>query len=481
MRTLLLWPAFEEGYSRYPPLGIAYIAAVLRENGFPVEIVDAAKYTNHEEFEIELGEKRPEILGISVPSVYYDKALEAARIAKKTLPHVTVVFGGAHPTVLPEETLKNPEVDVVVFGEGEYKFLNLLKAMQGKTGVDKVKGIYYKAGDQIVKTPDEKYIDNLDVLPFPARDLLSMNEYVHLAPTLPLPYPSTSIVPSRGCYGNCRFCQPSLRKLFGRGIRYRSPGNVVDEMILLRDKYGAKGFFFADDEPTLDKNWMLALCGEINRRELKVMWICPSRVDTVDLEMLNAMRKAGCIQVGFGVESGSQKILNYYRKGVKVEQIAPAFRMCNQVGVVARANIMIGAPLETEEDVWETIRLLGRIRPDLIAVSVTTPIVGTDLFVDAREKNLLRKNSLSGYNRFDIGTMKRALSDLEIKRMIREIVRVYRRGIMKVILNPINLYRRKHLFYYILVHWFTMIRNPQVLIEDVSYYLNYANKERGGD
>ena len=478
MRTLLLWPAFGEEYSKYPPLGIAYIAAVLRENDFSVEIIDAAKYGNNKEFEIELREKSPDVLGISVPSVYYEKALEAARIAKKALPHVTVVFGGPHPTVLPEETLKNPEVDIVVYGEGEIKFLNLLKAIQEKTGINRVKGIYYKVDGEILKTPDDEYISNLDSIPFPARDLLPMKEYLRQAPTLPLPYPSTSIVPSRGCYGNCRFCQPSLRKLFGRGIRYRSLKNVVDEIVFLKDRYKVKGLFFADDEPTWAKEWMMAFCEEIKRRKVKIKWICPSRVDTIDREMLTAMKEAGCIQIGFGVESGSRRVLRYYRKGVKPEQIAPVFAMCNQIGIIARANIMIGAPSETGEDVQDTIRLIERIKPDLIAISVTTPIVGTDLFFDAKEKNLLRIESLSGYNRFDIGTMKRELSDLEIKHWIKRMVRTYRREIMKIILNPISLYRRRHLFYHVFVHWFTMLQNPLGLIKDISYYLNYANKER---
>ena len=480
MKTLLLWPAFREEYTKYPPLGIAYLAAVLRENDFPVEIVDAAGYTDYEEFEVKLRENRPDILGISVLSVHYDKALEAARIAKKVLPHIMIVFGGAHPTALPELTLKNPEVDIVVFGEGEWKFLDLVLALQKETGLDRVNGIYYKVDGEIIKTADRELEDNLDLIPFPARDLFSMNEYLRRSPTLPLPYPATSIIPSRGCYGNCRFCQPTLRKLFGRKIRYRSPKNVVDEIVHLKEKYSLKGLFFADDEPTWGKKWMLELCEEICKRQVEIAWICASRVDTVDLELLSAMKRAGCIGVGFGVESGSQKVLNYYRKGVRVAQIAPAFELCEQVGIVARANIMIGAPFETKQDVQETIQMLEKVRPDLIAISATTPTVGTDLFADASEKHLLRKESLSGYDRLNIDTMKRELSDLEIKQMIGDIVRVYKRGIMKIVINPLDLYRRKHFFYHVFMHWFTMIRNPSVLMKDISYYLNYAKKERVG-
>ena len=218
---------------------------------------------------------------------------------------------------------------------------------------------------------------------------------------------------------------------------------------------------------------VLELCEEIVRRKVEIAWICASRVDTVDLELLRTMKKAGCIQIGFGVESGSQKILNYYRKGLKKERIAPAFRMCQEVGIIARANIMIGAPHETTADVQETISLLRKIKPDLIAVSVTTPIPGTDLFTDANEKGILRKGVLGVYDRFYIDTMKRALSDSEIKKLIRKIVRAYLYEIAVLLLNPFELYKRRHLFYRILVHWGTLLKNPQALVKDIVYYLHY--------
>ncbi len=477
LKTVLLWPAFNEDYSRYPPLGVAYLAAVLRQHGFPVEIIDGARYANPAEFEADLQASRPDVLGVSVPSIYYDKAITAARASKRILPEVPIVFGGALPTALPEEVLANSEVDVVVFGEGEIKLLNLIRAWHEGTGIDQVKGIYYKSDGTVTKTADEGYIEDLDVIPFPARDLLPMREYLRLSPTLPLPYPATSIVPTRGCFGNCRFCQPTLKKLFGRRIRYRSPRNVVDEIVHLRDTYRLSGIYFADDEPTWGRDWMLELCDEMVQREVRVSWMCPSRVDTVDLPLLQSMKKAGCIQVGFGVESGSQRILNYYRKGVKAGQVPAAFEMCREAGIIARMNIMIGAPTETKEDVQETIRMLKKVRPDLIAVSVTTPTVGSDLFSDATEEGLLRKESLSQYNRFDISTMRRELSDAEIRLLIKETVRTYMGGIAKVILNPVHLYRRRYLFYYVFMHWFTMIRNPLGLVRDVSYYLRYARKE----
>jgi radical SAM superfamily enzyme YgiQ (UPF0313 family) len=194
--------------------------------------------------------------------------------------------------------------------------------------------------------------------------------------------------------------------------------------------------------------------------------------------MLKAMKKAGCIQVSFGVESGSQTTLNYYRKGVKVEKIAPAFEMCNKAGIIARANIMVGAPCDTRETMQETLDMLKVIKPDFVYTAPTTPAVGTDLFFDAKEKNLLRKDSLSHYDRLDISTMKRQLSDSEVREYLGRVVRTYKKGIYSIIINPIQLYKRKHLFYRIFMHWLTMMKRPDVLFRDIMYYITYANKER---
>jgi len=477
MRTLLLFPAFGEPYSRYPPLGIAYLAAVLRANQYQVEVIEAAKYKTIEEYAHELAEKAPHVLGISVLSVHYEKALVAARVAKQVLPDLVIVFGGAHPTALPNECLKNPEVDIVVVGEGERTFLRLVEAIAEGRELESIPGICFRGDTGIVHTREAAFIERLDSLPFPARDMLPMREHLRQAPTLPLPYPSTSIMPSRGCFGNCRFCQPMLRKLFGRKMRYRSPANVVDEIAELKAKYKIRGLSFADDEPTWNREWMIEFCEEMIRRQVKVRWICPSRVDTVDREALKLMRRAGCIQVGFGVETGSQRILDYYRKGTRVEQVPKAFEMCREAGIITRANIMVGAPDETAEDVQETITLIQEVKPDLVATSVTTPIVGSDLFSFAQENQLLRKVPLSAYNRFDIATMKRHLSDEEIRRFIQKIVRVYWRSILMDLATPLGLIRRKPLLHNVLMHWITMISNPVVLARDVLYHLRYARKE----
>jgi radical SAM superfamily enzyme YgiQ (UPF0313 family) len=475
---LLLFPSFHEPHNRYPPLGLAYLAAALRDRGHSVRIRDAAEYLSIDEFRAELMSSTPRILGISVLSVHYEKALAAAKIAKQIDPQIIIVFGGAHPTAVPLDCAQQPEIDYIVTGEGEEIFPLLVEALQGDHDISGIPGIVYRQNQDIKVQERVNFISSLDDVPLPARDLLSMGKYLHKAPTLPLPYPSTSIVPSRGCFGNCRFCQPTLRKLFGRKMRYRRPEKVVDEILRLKQQYGIRGLFFADDEPTWNKVWMEALCQEMIDRKVNIRWICPSRVDTVDLDMLQIMSRAGCIQVGFGVETGSQRVMNYYRKGTRIEQVVQAFELCRQAGIIARANIMIGAPEETAQDVHETIHLIETIKPDLIAVSVTTPIVGTDLFHHAKITGLLRKASLSDYDRFYIGTMKRTLSDDEIRGYIRKIVAAYRKQILQDLRSLRGLSRRKHLLFHSALHWITMLANPRMLFHDISYYLRYDSKEK---
>lgn len=478
MKTLLLFPTFEQSFSRYPPMGIAYLAAVLRQNDLLVDVIDASKYQSFDEFEYELKELRPDILGISVLSVYYEKALQAARIAKRALPNIITVFGGAHPTIFPEKSLSNLEVDIVVFGEGEDKLLDLVTTLNNGGDLSNVRGIFYKSRGEIIKTEEADYIEDMDRLPFPARDLLPMNEYLWLPPTLPLPYPSTSIMASRGCFGNCIYCQPTLRKLYGRKIRYRSPKNVVDEVVHLQDTYKLRGLLFVDDEPTWNNEWMLDFCEEMINRQVKIKWICASRVDTIDQNVIRMMKRAECIGIIFGVETGSQKILNYFRKGTKVEQVRRVFDMCVDEGIIARANIMIGAPNETLEDVQQTISMIENVKPDLIAISVTTPIVGTDLFTVAKNENLLNEIDMSGYNRLNISTMQRTLSDQEIKELIKAAVSTYRKTLIKELLHPSRFIKRRYFLSAILMHWLTMVTNPPGMIRDISYYLNYQNKEK---
>jgi len=484
MKVVLLFPAFGRNYAFQPPLGVAYLGAVLRREQIPVMIIDAAKYTYrngnvYELFKYEISKLKPDIVGLSVPSALSEQAYMAARIAKKVLPNVVTIMGGPHPTAVPEEVIKHEEIDIAVVGEGDFIISDLVRAIENGFSLKKIKGVYYKDNGQVVSTPPQDFCNDLDSLPFPARDMLPMKEYLRQRPLMPTPFPATTMMTSRGCPRNCLFCQPTGRRLFGAGNRKHSIKRVVDEMEFLVKTYKVRGIGFVDDEAANDKERTIALCKEIIRRKLKVKWYCSSRVDLADEEKFRWMKKAGCIQISFGVESGSQKILNYYRKGIKVEQTKRAFKLCRDIGIMARANLMIGAPEDTYETVQETINLVHEIKPDLISTAATTPVVGTDLFENVRNAGLLKKKVLGEIDRFDISTMKRHyLSDNDVRILIQRVVKAYKKELFSSLFNPKMIYKRRVLMLNILNYWWTLLQQPRAFADALKYYLTYEKKER---
>ena len=222
---------------------------------------------------------------------------------------------------MPESLLN--ETDYIVEGEGEVTICELLHSLEGKMDIENVKGIWYKKNGVLKRTPQRPFIQNLDDLPFPARQLLP-KEYMNFG--------HTTISASRGCPFNCSFCQPTLRKLFGPVVRFRSPKNVVDEMEYLKTTFKIKHVKFQDDTFTARKQWVTEVCSEILKRKLKIRWDCNARVNTIDKELLTKMKEAGCTKVEFGVESGSQEILNSLNKGTTIKQIEDAFRYVKKLG-----------------------------------------------------------------------------------------------------------------------------------------------------
>jgi radical SAM superfamily enzyme YgiQ (UPF0313 family) len=259
-------------------------------------------------------------------------------------------------------TLLEAGFDYVIQGEGENVIVDLLA---GKMADQGIRALHYPP------------IADLDSLAFPARDLLPEKYGKRHA---------ASIMASRGCPYNCSFCQPTLRKMFGSRVRKRSVWNVLEEMNQCYSELGIRYFEFFDDTFTADKQWVYRFC-ESFPRDLPsgkdpISWECLTRVNAVDEQLLSAMKAAGCHRITFGVESGCQEILDYYRKGITVEQVKEAFRLCRKVGIHTHALFMLGAPIETESSILETEQLIKEIKPDSIFISITTPLPFTDLWDD---------------------------------------------------------------------------------------------------
>jgi len=361
----------------FNPLGIGYIAAYLLKKNFNVKIQDL---TFSEKINIDNTRK---IYGISMPTPLYNFSMEVIKKIKEKNKNNIVIVGGPHANCLPEELIKNKNIDYVVLGEGEETFFELCKNLINKKQIKKIKGIYYKDKNGIHFTGQRNFIKNLDNLPFPRHDLFSLEKYDENKAIKEM-----LIIASRGCPFNCEFCQPYLRNIFGAKIRYRSPKNVIDEMEHLKKRYNAQIIAFADD--MVNPDYTKKICNEIIKRKLKILWRCQARANLTK-EILKLMKKAGCIGISFGVESGSQKVLDSIQKNLKIKDIKKVFKSCREVGIFTHAFIMIGNSNENMKDVFKTSKLIKEIKPFSIGVAITTPYPKTHLFERLKKENKIPK------------------------------------------------------------------------------------------
>jgi len=378
------YPTRAHQHPPFPPLGLGYLAAVLEKNNFSVDVIDCqALMLTHEGFREEIRKRQPTLVGSTATTRTYKSALQIARIAKEEHPNCITAIGGPHATFWDSEALTEcPQLDAVVRKEGENTLLELVQRIEkGKPYYDVI-GTTCRKGTEIVRNPDRPYIENLDELPFPARhlwplDVLRKYEDVFYLQT------------SRGCVYWCEFC--AAVRMFGRRYRFRSSKNVVDELEFLNKTYNATQFTFCDDAFTVDNPRTEDLCREIKRRGLKIKWNCGTRVDMITKELLLTMRAAGCVSVWFGVESGSQHVLNEMRKGISTEQTIRAIGWVRELGLKPVPNVLIGFPGETEESAWRTIKFAEKISPDEVAFfNIATPLPGTPMFDMVRENRWVR-------------------------------------------------------------------------------------------
>ncbi|MCW4023182.1 MAG: B12-binding domain-containing radical SAM protein [archaeon] len=395
LKTTLVNPPPLKGVYRhqlYLSLGLAYMAAVLEENGYEVTVVDCpAQNMDQEMLKAKLTAIQPEIIGITSMTPTIQSAVLSAQVAKQACPTSTVVLGGPHATFMDKQVLaEEPSVDVIVRGEGEQTLLELAQNSGNVKALDAIQGITFRKGRKSVRNPDRPYIQNLDNLPRPAFKHFDLEKY-RLFGRKMLP-----IITSRGCPSQCAFCTTS--RIFGRPFRARSPKNVVDELEWIRDEHGADAFSFYDDTFTLDRNRAIQICKDIKNRKLGIPWDCQTRVSTVSEEMLKIMRDANCQQVFFGVESGCQTILDAVHKGTSVEQNKKAIKLAKDAGLFVAVSVMVGYPGETREMLEQTIDLLRQAEPDDAYICVATPYPGTELRNIIEEKGWKISNDWKKYD-----------------------------------------------------------------------------------
>lgn len=363
------------------PLGMTYIAAVLREHGYQVSIIDAqALKLSPEQLKAKLEEENPDLVGLSVMSVTLHSALEGARIAKEV--GAKVVFGGPHLSIYPQESVSYPFVDYGIIGEGEYTMLELVRALENDRPLREIKGLVYKEGGKIFSSQGQ-IIKDLDSLPFPARELLPMEKYTSINAI----GRSATLISTRGCPFNCGFC---TNPPFMRFHRVRNPKLVVDEIEELIKDYKAEYIMFYDDVITLRKDHIQGICQEIIRRGLKFLWESPTRLDCLDFELLKLMKRSGCYRLRLGVESGNEEILRLMKKRITLKQVEEAFVLVKKAGIKAFAYFIIGYAHETEETIKQTIEFAKRLNPDGAVFSTTVPYPGAHLYELAQKEGLVR-------------------------------------------------------------------------------------------
>lgn len=394
MKVMLLFPP--KGFTSkdpLPPLGPLYIASILEKEGILVEVVDASlERYRWRDLKVRYLESNPDIVGITTLTEFCFESFKAGQLAKEVLPDCTVVVGGPHSSFCPEDVLTHiPYVDIVLRGEGEYAFLELCKALGSSKNLRKILGISYRDNDRIIHNPPLPLIDDLDRLPFPARHLLPMEKYNFrlFVPGKGL-VPATHMMTSRGCPFRCSFCITS--KLLGKVWRSRSPGNVIREVEDIVENFEINTIWFYDDVFTMSRQRTIEICDLILERKLNINFTCSIRVDTVDKELLTKMKEAGCFKVFFGVESGSQRILDRVcGKKITIEQVRRLSGWLDELGIIKNPGYIISFPGETYQDASKTMELIKEIGGE-VSLSLLKIYPGTKIEDIAKQKGILPKN-----------------------------------------------------------------------------------------
>lgn len=407
MKVLLIEPPFMRLRRRktsFFPIGLGYLAAVLAKHSFDVKIYNAEhsdevfevdndssgpydallgqhKYYKQaladnghlvwREIEATIAAQQPDIIGITSRSAKFPSALKIASIAKQMNPRCQVVLGGPHPTIKPDECITDSNVDLVVRGEGEETFLELCLALEKGQDYGDIAGLTFIRDGRIVHNERRAFIADLDGLPVPARDLV-------LFPATYSEADMGALTTSRGCAYKCGYC--SAASTWTRKVRNNSVENTIEEIKHIVETYGSKTINFWDDSFTVNRKRILKLCQAIIDSKLDILWTCTTRVDLVDDELLASMKRAGCIRIDLGVESGSDRMLKIIDKGITIEKVKWAIKLIHKHKIQVSAFFMAGFPEETEEDLLQTIDLMKSIKVETMCLSIFTPYPGTALY-----------------------------------------------------------------------------------------------------
>jgi len=395
-----------------PPLGLAYLASMVRDE-HDVRIVDSlAEDYKYGDVERIIKKYDPDVVGITSTTSMIPDAYAIAKIAKRYNENVKIVMGGPHVTFLPETTFQEcPCIDFIVRGEGELTFRELIDSLERDRDPSNILGLSINLRDKVKNNPPRPLIKDIDTIPMPSYDLLPMEKYQADGVRF------GTVMTSRGCPFNCAFCSSSLQ--FGKRWRGHSDSRVIEELKHLHEKYRIQEIEFLDDTFTLNKHRAIRIARRMVREGLDISWSASSRVDTFTEEVAEAMKKSGCHTIYFGIESGSQKTLNFIGKGITPEQSISAVKKAKKHKLRALGSFVIGFPEETKEDIEKTIKLSKKVGVDFAQFTIATPYPGTKLWDCALSKKLILTFNWRKYTTLDPVMKLKNFTPQQIKRMLQ--------------------------------------------------------------
>jgi anaerobic magnesium-protoporphyrin IX monomethyl ester cyclase len=372
----------------FPPIGIAYLGAVARDHGYEVLLIDGG-FTSLRNIARQVKEFAPEFVGITCWTINREMVWKLCMILQKIAPDAFLAVGGPHASFYPEHIFAKTHASAVVIGEGEDTLCELLDAVKNRGDLAQVRGIAYRKRDgTVARTEPRPQVEQLDSIPFPyyaGFQNFSFNKYAGLTG---LPRPTAAVITSRGCVFNCTYC--GSVNFWGKKWRYRSAENVLDELQLLVKNMGARSIYLFDDNFPVSKKRAMDICQGIIDRKLDIQWACCSHVKMMNAQLLDAMKKSGCVSIDFGVESGSDLILRNINKNQTRADIERTFALVHKADIRPRAYLMVGNQGETPDTIDATIEMTGIIKPySSIGAAILWLLPGTRVFEDARKNGFI--------------------------------------------------------------------------------------------
>ena len=421
----------EERYGKFaalgsntPNLGLCYLASSARSKGFSVKIIDApVQDLNINQTVSLVKECRPKFIGVTAPTVSIIRADRVAKAIKDIGIKAPVIIGGAHVSALPVETMKEfPAFDIGVINEGELTILDILNTDANPRDLEKISGIVFRDNEDVFLTLPKSPTEDIDLLPYPAFDLLpDLAKHYRPSSHSYLRLPCASLVTSRGCNGKCLFC---ARPFIGERYRGHSAEYTLGMIDLLVKNYGVRDILFYDDNFLLDKKRVTAICEGLLKKNYNISWSCLARNETITSDFLNLIKRAGCWQIAFGIESGDQTILNNLKKRTTVEKNLKAIELTNKAGIHSRGYFMIGCPGETVESMNKTMDFTVSSGLKDFHSTFCTPMPGSELFDKAEDYGKFEKDwSKLGF--WEPAFIPKGLSSKQLIAMHKKMFRVF--------------------------------------------------------